>query len=1380
MTKKYAFITLALVLFSLSFLLFGGVSKALYIKVNQVYYLYGIKDLTGDAAGLGRIGAGKGSEKVYNNGTASKNCVEGSTWCIFSSTSSETYNPPYNINAKPTLTAKAIDTPSDQWWFYYFKTVPTNNIDPCDGSSGSFEFATKNHTCGPITSASGLGLSADTVINAVYHSYHNAVALSAETTTGVNLCLKGGNLAISSDKIFHKTGDSTNYNSTTLCNVNDGGFYTVAQTDPVKMDNYKYQAPLQYLWNSEKFRFKEWQTNKGNISSLKCDHTGSRNYCPIPDVSTCVNGWTGQDCYITADHQPTGTLITAKAIYVPVYNLNVTVTGSGNVSSSPAGINCPPTCTKEYDHGTSVTLTATPNSGYFFTGWAGNCTGNSPTCTLTMDAAKNVTATFLPIPVNNPPNIDLNERDCQNKRIRVRISDADGGTSRVEYSVHTPSSASPSYSSVQNSNDFYVDMSGYDQYDLHTLYVRTKGTTPANGSESNYYYASRVYGRSDTEPCLYRQFVITPSGSVSYNIVFGETYPYTADFSSSISVDLTPDGGAGVKSTITRRYFIDKLTGPDVDLTPAPIPSPDTNAGSPFTEGTKNYSADLRTIPVGSVVSGDKICVSISITPQSGYVNKYGDVKSQDNNGNPSPPVNYSTPYSPPYCKTVPWAFQINPSASLTPIDEETWESVDYSTSQSTLYNCNRIAYSPNTSGCNEIPSVRTGDNGNGNGVNGFITNRVLYRVPSGSTTESYNNCQPSDVTSIDRGNCPLNPAAEAGDDVCIKITIMPGRGLVDENGTIIRSHGNIDAKDCERRSNHPYFKVFQGGAGAGSCFKPDGGGTCDPKPTTTIQAYSYITSPRPSEQFVGRTYSAAEPTSVKCDSGINGDPAPNYPKACFWRDPWPTPEVSDYAFCAEEASVGFGVNMCQFNGRADVVYVAADNSKHYKNNQVSPVACTALNFVVGQQPPLGSRGNCHFKPLNTQIPTSPSSNPAGSPKFIYCAQENETCYFGRRNRPVEVKFGAITGECIPGTYLVRGSSAQYAVQAYKEIRGGGIKGFYSNSQQAGCVDGSAPANINPKPGHLTFASNNFNPPDLGGNFGTVRRMPDYFKNTQSASLNGNWSPYTTCPSDRMVDLSRDDRGYPRLNGFDTGKQYVISRNGGTCSNLNFGTLTRPVGDMDTGNRRFTIYTDSDVLIHSNLVNDVTRIDPGSPLYSSPLYDKPENIPYVTIIAKGDIYISKNVTKLTGLFIAQPRPDDPSTPQDETAVGQIFTCADVAYDDLVTFRTTKKEVVADSNKFAQCGGVAGTSGPLKVYGALIANKVNMHRTFSSLRFSRSIIYVNGVQQGLPETPTSNNAGEMVQFLSEFQIGSPVFGDALNSNSKNSGFYDSYISRPPTF
>lgn len=84
----------------------------------------------------------------------------------------------------------------------------------------------------------------------------------------------------------------------------------------------------------------------------------------------------------------------ASATTPPQFSLSVGITGSGSVASAPAGITCGSDCDEMLDAGTPVTLTATPDSGFQFAAWGGDCTGSGG-CEVTMDAAKRVTAEFL-------------------------------------------------------------------------------------------------------------------------------------------------------------------------------------------------------------------------------------------------------------------------------------------------------------------------------------------------------------------------------------------------------------------------------------------------------------------------------------------------------------------------------------------------------------------------------------------------------------------------------------------------------------------------------------------------------------------------------------------------------------------------------------------------------------------------------------------------------------------------------------------------------------------------------------------------------------------------------------------------------------------------
>lgn len=80
------------------------------------------------------------------------------------------------------------------------------------------------------------------------------------------------------------------------------------------------------------------------------------------------------------------------------HKLNVTVTGTGLVTSTPVGISCSPNCTGSFNAGTSVTLTASNGS---FQQWQGDCAGATSPCVLIMDRDRNVTATFASPPAES-------------------------------------------------------------------------------------------------------------------------------------------------------------------------------------------------------------------------------------------------------------------------------------------------------------------------------------------------------------------------------------------------------------------------------------------------------------------------------------------------------------------------------------------------------------------------------------------------------------------------------------------------------------------------------------------------------------------------------------------------------------------------------------------------------------------------------------------------------------------------------------------------------------------------------------------------------------------------------------------------------------------
>ena len=116
-------------------------------------------------------------------------------------------------------------------------------------------------------------------------------------------------------------------------------------------------------------------------------------------------------CTLTMDSDKT---VTANFI-ATTYSLTTSVNGSGSISRSPD--------TATYNHGKTVTLTATPTAGYKFDSWGGACAGTSTTCTVTMDGNKSVMGNFEQ---EWPPVANCGCTDQNFARIRNNESCPDG------------------------------------------------------------------------------------------------------------------------------------------------------------------------------------------------------------------------------------------------------------------------------------------------------------------------------------------------------------------------------------------------------------------------------------------------------------------------------------------------------------------------------------------------------------------------------------------------------------------------------------------------------------------------------------------------------------------------------------------------------------------------------------------------------------------------------------------------------------------------------------------------------------------------------------------------------------------------------------------
>jgi uncharacterized repeat protein (TIGR02543 family) len=108
----------------------------------------------------------------------------------------------------------------------------------------------------------------------------------------------------------------------------------------------------------------------------------------VPDAGYHLAGWSGD---ATGTANPLSVTMDGPKSVVATFAINsyalaLSVSGSGTVARVPDQAT--------YDHGTVVQLTATPSTGWHFVGWSGDATGGANPVSVTMNAAKTVTATF--------------------------------------------------------------------------------------------------------------------------------------------------------------------------------------------------------------------------------------------------------------------------------------------------------------------------------------------------------------------------------------------------------------------------------------------------------------------------------------------------------------------------------------------------------------------------------------------------------------------------------------------------------------------------------------------------------------------------------------------------------------------------------------------------------------------------------------------------------------------------------------------------------------------------------------------------------------------------------------------------------------------------
>lgn len=120
----------------------------------------------------------------------------------------------------------------------------------------------------------------------------------------------------------------------------------------------------------------------------------------VPAIGSTFVGWSGGGCSGTGTCE---TVMAGSETVIAQFDANpgmATLTvnksgpGEGTVTSSPSGINCGATCVATFTIGTTVTLSADPDSDSEFDDWSGSGCNGDGACVIEMNGNRSVTARF--------------------------------------------------------------------------------------------------------------------------------------------------------------------------------------------------------------------------------------------------------------------------------------------------------------------------------------------------------------------------------------------------------------------------------------------------------------------------------------------------------------------------------------------------------------------------------------------------------------------------------------------------------------------------------------------------------------------------------------------------------------------------------------------------------------------------------------------------------------------------------------------------------------------------------------------------------------------------------------------------------------------------
>ncbi len=221
------------------------------------------------------------------------------------------------------------------------------------------------------------------------YDFSNTTSTFTLTTNATN-----GSVAKNPDKANYDFGESVQLTATP-----DVNYHFVNWTGNVPV-GHEGDNPLTVIVDANKTVTANFATqtftltlNATNGSITKSPNQGSYDSAAViqltavPATGYHFVSWSGD---ATGSSNPTsitmdGNKSVTATFAINQYTLSITAP-NGSVAKNPDLAN--------YDYGTSVQLTATPNANYTFTSWSGDASGSSNPITIVMNGNKSVTATF--------------------------------------------------------------------------------------------------------------------------------------------------------------------------------------------------------------------------------------------------------------------------------------------------------------------------------------------------------------------------------------------------------------------------------------------------------------------------------------------------------------------------------------------------------------------------------------------------------------------------------------------------------------------------------------------------------------------------------------------------------------------------------------------------------------------------------------------------------------------------------------------------------------------------------------------------------------------------------------------------------------------------